>query len=212
MAAISRAVMTPARFAWVLVVVVSCFAASARAQECAEGRVASEATAGRCCWPGQAWDAEHGRCSGPPSCPAGRVAEGDACVSPSAPVVVPSAPPPVAPSGPVHRMYDEHVIGGIATLAAAYLVTAVVGTVDGTWYDDASGLFCWIPIAGGVLWGLGRDEIVPWAMGISGAVVQAAGLALLLVGVVGHDVDTEQVLVLPSAPGAEAGASIAVRF
>src|SRR5690606_8095010 len=67
--------------------------------QCEEGRVVSEQTAGRCCWPAQAWNAEAGRCEGPPRCPSDRVAEGDTCVSratPAATLATPSASP--APS------------------------------------------------------------------------------------------------------------------
>ncbi|AKF10540.1 hypothetical protein [Sandaracinus amylolyticus] len=57
-------------------------AALAHAQECAEGRVSTPATLGRCCWPGQSFSESLGRCSGAPACPPPFVAEGDACVPP----------------------------------------------------------------------------------------------------------------------------------
>ncbi|WP_236518607.1 hypothetical protein [Sandaracinus amylolyticus] len=57
-------------------------AALARAQECAEGRVSTPETLGRCCWPGQSFSEALGRCSGAPTCPPPFVAEGDACVPP----------------------------------------------------------------------------------------------------------------------------------
>ncbi|MCC6877651.1 MAG: hypothetical protein IT378_25305 [Sandaracinaceae bacterium] len=57
--------------------------ASPAVAQCAEGRVASEASAGRCCWPAQRWNASAARCEGPPRCPSGRVAEGDTCVAPA---------------------------------------------------------------------------------------------------------------------------------
>jgi hypothetical protein len=47
---------------------------------CAEGRVAGVATSGRCCWPGQVWAEDLGRCRGPPRCPRGLVSHGDECV------------------------------------------------------------------------------------------------------------------------------------
>lgn len=46
--------------------------------------MSNDATGGRCCWPGQAWSVEHGRCEGPPACPEGLVAHGDDCVAPHA--------------------------------------------------------------------------------------------------------------------------------
>ncbi len=48
--------------------------------QCAEGRVANEQTQGRCCWPGQSWNPETALCTGAPTCPAGRVAQGEDCV------------------------------------------------------------------------------------------------------------------------------------
>ncbi|GAB5549881.1 MAG: hypothetical protein SangKO_096410 [Sandaracinaceae bacterium] len=50
--------------------------------QCAEGRVVGPDTGGRCCWPGQRFDEEYGRCSGAPSgCPPGMGAMGDECVA-----------------------------------------------------------------------------------------------------------------------------------
>lgn len=69
--------------------IVSCFAiglalaapsSRAEAQGCSPGRVVAEQTEGRCCWPGQRWNAEAARCEGPPSCPRGWGAAGDDCL------------------------------------------------------------------------------------------------------------------------------------
>lgn len=74
-------------------------AASARAQECTEGRVVTPESAGRCCWPGQTFSAALGRCEGPPRCPDELVPEGDSCVErqlaaddQAAPTEAPAAP------------------------------------------------------------------------------------------------------------------------
>jgi hypothetical protein len=73
------------RASWAFVVVALAATASmavtsrARAQ-CAEGRVANEQTQGRCCWPGQTWSPDTTLCTGPPTCPEGRVAQGEDCV------------------------------------------------------------------------------------------------------------------------------------
>lgn len=57
------------------------FAGSAAAQdECSEGRLRME---GRCCWPGQTWSVELGRCDGAPSCPGDLVEHGEACIAPA---------------------------------------------------------------------------------------------------------------------------------
>lgn len=44
---------------------------------CSDGRLSTEATRGRCCWPNQKWDQDHARCDGPPNCPSGWTAHGD---------------------------------------------------------------------------------------------------------------------------------------
>jgi hypothetical protein len=54
--------------------------ASGVSAQCAEGRVANEATQGRCCWPNQSWNPETALCTGAPACPDGRVAQGEDCV------------------------------------------------------------------------------------------------------------------------------------
>lgn len=65
--------------------------------QCAEGRVTTEQTAGRCCWPGQSWNDTAARCQGPPQCPAGWAAEGDSCVQQG--TAEPGLAPPTAPPG-----------------------------------------------------------------------------------------------------------------
>lgn len=75
--------------------VLASVASSARAQDCSEGRVRVE---GRCCWPGQSWSLEHGRCDGAPLCPPGLVEHGETCVA-SALSALPSAPSPPGARG-----------------------------------------------------------------------------------------------------------------
>lgn len=67
--------------------------APASAQTCAEGRVSSAETAGRCCWPGQIWSGASRSCEGTPSCPAPWVAHGDGCAPPML-APSPASPPP----------------------------------------------------------------------------------------------------------------------
>lgn len=86
---------------------------AAHAQQCAEGRVSTPETLGRCCWPGQSFSETLGRCSGPPQCPPPFVAEGDSCLVPytagyGAPAGWPvpqagGAPRPDAPTPPGAR-------------------------------------------------------------------------------------------------------------
>ena len=50
---------------------------------CDAGKARSRDTAGRCCWPGQAWSTSQSRCIGTPaSCPSGFTATGDSCARP----------------------------------------------------------------------------------------------------------------------------------
>jgi hypothetical protein len=56
-------------------------------RQCGDGRL--EVAVGRCCWPGQDWQGQSGRCVGPAICPAGfAVLPGNAeeCVSAAAPI------------------------------------------------------------------------------------------------------------------------------
>lgn len=64
-------------------------AATARAQDCAEGR---ERIDGFCCWPGQTFSTAERRCEGPPRCPEAFAEHGEACVLRA---VASSAPPPL---------------------------------------------------------------------------------------------------------------------
>jgi hypothetical protein len=51
------------------------------AKTCADGKTRSPATAGHCCWPGQAWSAERSACAGKPTgCPAGYGIAKSGCV------------------------------------------------------------------------------------------------------------------------------------
>jgi hypothetical protein len=119
---------------WVLV----CWmvASVAAAQTCAPGRIASEESAGRCCWPGQTWSAEHARCEGVPTCPAGYGGEGETCVALAAP---PVATPPVAPTvlyalpqPPPARSVNWNVVGGgIALFLTTYGPALAFGALAG---------------------------------------------------------------------------------
>lgn len=51
----------------------------AEQEPCPAGRVRSNLTEGRCCWPEQRWAQENDRCAGPPTCPPGYLIDGDDC-------------------------------------------------------------------------------------------------------------------------------------
>jgi hypothetical protein len=76
--------MSDARAVALLLVALSAvlypLAASAQ-EDCTEGRLRTHQTRGRCCWPGQAWARDLGRCEGAPTCPAGLAASGDECIA-----------------------------------------------------------------------------------------------------------------------------------
>lgn len=65
---------------------------------CQEGMAVTKKTAGRCCWPGQAWSEKSNRCDGPPSCPEGWVGSGSGCIkSGDVPALAPGIRPPTTP-------------------------------------------------------------------------------------------------------------------
>lgn len=56
--------------------------APAEKAACAPGMVKNRNTAGKCCWPAQAWSRSIRRCVGAPECPAGLSPSGDGCRCP----------------------------------------------------------------------------------------------------------------------------------
>lgn len=63
---------------WVLPLLTT-LAATPSDASCAEGKLKGPDTAGRCCWPGQAWSSSRQACVGIPQCPAGLTAQGEDC-------------------------------------------------------------------------------------------------------------------------------------
>jgi len=179
------------------------------AAQCAPGRVVTDATAGRCCWPGQTWDDERARCDGPPACPSGWGATGDECVrvesapaQPSAATSHPAAPRP-APIPIAATSDGHHYVGfrtvrrpvrglwltGVVLLSLAYTYNIVVGAVwlNSSSCDAQSSWANWIPIAGGFVWagvadGCGYGSSLGLWMGTPGSAVQTLGLILLTIG------------------------------
>ena len=97
--------------------------ALAQAQACMPGLVASDATAGHCCWPGQSWSEYAARCTGAPACPAGFAGAGNECVSLSTAHL--SEP---SPAIRFERQPNYAVIGGGTGLfVATYLSGLVMG-------------------------------------------------------------------------------------
>lgn len=168
-----------------LAVLVAALAPSrADAQQCAGGRVASWATQGRCCWPGQSFSLSAGRCVGPPRCPSGTVAAGDECAAATGtPAYVAGGYGPVQPGAAVtgRRPLWGLAIPGIVAFGVGWvgapIVTAAVGG-DGT----EIGLLA-IPLAGPwICLGACYDPGPYLAAIIVDGIIQAAGLTMFILG------------------------------
>lgn len=90
---------------------------------CAEGR--ERLPEGRCCWPGQRWSEERGRCDGPPTCPEDLVEHGDACIAPE--LFVSDAAPPPAEGATTTRPPAYALSAGYDTAARGPASTALPG-------------------------------------------------------------------------------------
>jgi serine/threonine-protein kinase len=110
---------------------------------CAEGKAASAATEGNCCWLGQSWSKEARSCQGRPQCPQGMVIKGHRCICPAGQVAndhteghccwpsqawskaqtqcvgAPSCPEGHVTSGETCQMLPECPLGQMATAATA---------------------------------------------------------------------------------------------
>lgn len=188
-----------------LALVISVLPTVAQAQ-CDEGRVATEQTHGRCCWPEQAF--ESARCSGPPACPATLVAEGDDCVprvdepAQSELLLWPRAPDlSLAIIEPrVVRGIDEGLlIAGITLFAVGYLGGIAIGIVDQRAGNcppgfgvRSGGTACgswptaFVPVAGGIMAGTitfhrpRTSNSIGMIVGPIAAILQLAGVGILL--------------------------------
>lgn len=192
---------------WLFVAVVGSSASMVSAQ-CAPGRVANEATGGRCCWPGQSWSNEQSRCEGPPTCPAGMWGEGADCVAATPPhAEIPS--PPAAQPAPAAPRYappieaepraptETEPIVGLAVAGGVSLGVTYLATVVGTAINMAS---CYsgceefalnfIPVVGPIAWvayDSGRYSGYSTMTAVfyfPASIIQAVSFTLLLAGVI----------------------------
>jgi hypothetical protein len=192
---------------WALGIVLLAFASPALAQ-CAEGREVGAETAGRCCWPAQRWNDARGRCEGPPACPEGWGAEGDACVAerthdrPTIPWESPASsefedptrfdPPPFVFARP-RAMSEERTvsirpmwISGLVLFSVSYAYSVISGTVFSLECCGANAWPMFIPIVGGLIWPVATNwQFRDWslAFGIPGAAVQIGGVVLMILGI-----------------------------
>ena len=147
------------------------------AAQCAGGRAVSEATAGRCCWPGQRWDDERGRCAGEVGCPEGGRASGEGCAR---------APRRHRVDAPIEPL----VVSGLLTALTGYVftTTAAVGASgrcnDGLWevaYAPVGGGFAWAGLDGHDCFD-DRPSRIGDTFGLPGSAVQVLGLVLATLG------------------------------
>ncbi|HJL18156.1 MAG TPA: hypothetical protein RMH99_21005 [Sandaracinaceae bacterium LLY-WYZ-13_1] len=157
---------------------------SARAQQCGGGRVATAATQGRCCWPGQHWDPQYGRCAGPPECPPGMLPAGDDCVAAGAGGAVTTtsalAARPAA-TRRVRRPIWGLAIPGIIGLGVGWVGAPIVAAALDSDGDVIATLA--VPVAGPwiCLGTCDPGESYVAALVVDGA-IQLAGLTMLIVG------------------------------
>ena len=200
-----------AALATTLLLVMSVGATSVARAQCAEGRVVSEATAGRCCWPGQTWNDAAARCDGPPACPSGRVGHGDACITASplpapapapAPAVAPSQPA-WAPAGPTRDLSDrgpepesEPIVGlaiaGGVSFGITYLATIITASINIATCYGSCGWYAlgYVPVLGASLFaGIGGAGAVgtyertwPLAFYLPSGAVQMLTFTLMVAG------------------------------
>jgi len=193
------------RGASAIVVGIALSAPIASAQDaCPEGRAAID---GHCCWPGQVFARESGRCEGPPECPAPLVEHGASCVA-----AVPSDDaaesvddwPPGHAGHTLHRSARQNGVDG--GLVAAALVVFDVGWVFGwltsTLSDQgciATGTFepymhscnvwglAWLPLGGGLASGLmtfnGPRRYSGWELGLGIPSVALEGIGLFMLAI-----------------------------
>ena len=165
------------------------------ASRCAQGRIRVEM--GYCCWPSQHASAE-GRCLGPPRCPAGLVASGADCVSPTGSHFDVGAgrrrlPPPGG------NQADGGLLGGgIALLLVGWVGTGITYTIGGQQavfgrigsVRPALPLwpFGWIPIFPlvGVIDSAGSWTLIAGIVGAIGTLLEISGLLMAIAGAAGH--------------------------
>jgi hypothetical protein len=173
-------------------------------QTCQGGRIVTAATAGRCCWPGQAWSNERARCEGPPTCPVGLVASGDECTQevtqlppppPSQPTVIYGQPgygPPPGVYTPPPQEVDTGrtrprlglVISGAAMFGASYITSVFTGAmIMEAGHDD--GAFLYIPAVGPLICAAAcgsDDEPLAATLLVFDSLIQITGITLFALG------------------------------
>jgi hypothetical protein len=168
-------------------------ASTANAQTCADGRVAAS---GYCCWPGQTFDTDAGRCMGPPRCPEGWSGSGADCVR------IASATqgfasggttgPEASPQGfasPAHN--DGLAAAGAYVILCGYVVGAMSGSLLGAFAGPGSpgSAFpnwpvAFVPIAHPVAAYPGYGEyVLPLvAVTLLGTITEIVGIVLVVLG------------------------------
>lgn len=171
----------------------------------------------------------------PPSSPLGE-APSDRAVrtaDPAAPSLSVPAPRDTAPPlrvGPrrtrtVHRANGDLVMGGAVLLAASYVANALGSALavalmsldwDATWIAaDTAYVVGLIPLGGPAVFAAVSfdNHAEPFGVfAILDSAMQVTGAVMLLVGLLGEDVEVPDLTFLPSAPRTDVGASLAGTF
>ncbi len=205
--------------------------------QCAPGRVANDATGGRCCWPGQSWSEDRDRCEGPPTCPAGMWGEGSDCVAaaspqPAAPPPTFAAPPPAeprqatfaaaeprAPSATGTEPIAGLAIAGGVSLGVTYLATVIASAVAMTSCYSGCPEYAlnFIPVVGPIVWvalDSGRyGNTWTYVFYFPASIIGAVSFTLLLAGVIiQRPVPTYQVGWAPEVTGGPGDLGVGLRW
>lgn len=96
----------------------------------------------------------------------------------------------------VHRKWTGLVVGGAITFGLSWGLASLVGfskpSSDCTENCDSRSAF-FIPVAGPAVWAAGHPHANGAAISYSWSLIEAGGLAMLVVGLVGHDVPQRRV-------------------
>jgi hypothetical protein len=205
--------LTAAIFA---IAVIACPGAVA-AQECPDGRVATEQSEAQCCWPGQQWNAEAAVCTGAPACPEGYVAHGDDCMSRA---IEPVPRPPGAADAPrpplVPQAWDSESppaperVRRTASPGRWLIFSGAVAAAIGATGLVLGGLAYVVADVGSVVWDYTRPGNT---VGLS-SVSLLTGIVLLVTGAVqngnARSVAANEVRVIPAVATSDRGDGVVI--
>ena len=222
----------------ITVALVALSGSVARAQTCTDGRIDLE---GHCCWPGQDWSFELGRCDGGPTCPPFLVAHGESCIAPVRGEHVEPAPgpPPMrasttrwplaadhedAPRASAREVRGEDeplLVGALLVFDIGWIVGLMGISITECRASCGNLAFGGMPLVGGVLAALTTSGY-SYPFGISSVVIQSFALVVLLpIALVNEttelafpalDVGDAEASLELAAAGSDVGASLRIDF